>query len=100
MFITLRDGVKLAGITNMPITESGLRKISTGWGTGTQKLPRNKVLHLGPSHQLPRSVLSKKGLQSGLNKKSDFRFSAQFKKRGVMWLKKAKCNLECVHYAE
>lgn len=100
MLITYRDGVKLAGITNMPITESGFKKISTGWGTGTQKFPRNKVLHLGPSNQLPRSVLSKKGLQSGLNKKSDFRFSAQFKKRGVIWLKKAKCNLECVHYEE
>lgn len=90
MFITFRDGVKLAGITNMLITESGFKKISTGWGTRIQKFPRNKVLHLGPSNQRPRCVLSKKGLQSGLNKKSDFRFSAQFKKRGVMWLKKAK----------
>lgn len=52
MFMKFGDAMRLAGVTNMLIAESGFEKISRGCGTGIQKFMGNQVLHLGPSGQM------------------------------------------------
>lgn len=91
MFMKFGDAMRLAGVTNMLIAESGFEKISEAVGPESKSLRGTKFYTWDQVAKCTATVPSQKGLQGGLHKKKkDFGFQAQLKKNSVTWLERAK----------
>lgn len=85
------DAMRLAGVTNMLIAESGFEKISRGRGTGIQVYgePSSTLGTKWPNVQ--QQSRARRGFRVAFaKKKKDFGFQAQLKKNSVTWLERAK----------